>query len=269
MKNSYSKLLSMIVICLLVLQACGDDPVAVDEPVQPDMPQLEGVEMDDSYFEENNPPEEEMQDEEYMPFLMAKQGVMGMKMVFESAIQLPGLLLGASAVQEGEYENGVWTWEFVQFLTPQVTGEEEGFEVLITITAEVNEGMDSIDWEFVISESPFGTFTFMTMTTNLAYSEGEMNLFDPETSAQVLELSWDVVSETVKTLNFSFVDVEGEGGEMSVTYSEDAPQYSLTVVGQGEDFPIEITWDTDALEGMFSNPQTTVCWGEDLRAAAC
>lgn len=286
MKRDINKLWSICILLagLLLFNACGsDDPASTDNGSTagdpPEVPLLQGVEIDDSYFEDNQPTQEELQEngEAYEPYLMSKGIVTGMNAGLMEAFGLPSFFLSVSAQRDAEFQDGVWVWSFPFTVSGELIDEEEDFDVDVYITAEVNEAADNVVWEFHFSGTgtPYGDiedFTIFDAETSLDNSSGELRFYSPENpGTPILDLTWDMTATDEKSLIISFVETneESEQNGSPITYTIEYSQVDTfhTFMIEGSEQPqIQITWDSAALEGTYSDPEQDCAWEEDLIA---
>lgn len=278
----------LVIAGLLLFNACGsDDPASTDNGSTagdpPEIPMLQGVDIDDSYFQDNQPTLEELQEngDAYEPYLRSKTLVTGMKAGLMEAFGLPSFFLSVSAQRDAEFQDGVWVWSFPFTVSGELIDEEEDFDVEVYITAEVNEAADIVVWEFQFSGTgtPFGNiedFTIFEAETSLDNASGQLKFYSPENpDTPLLDLIWDVIASDDKEISVIFVDTgdeeNGENGEngspqiITIDYSQDETIFTFLISG-GEYPPIDITWDTSGPEGTYSDPERECIWGEDLMA---
>lgn len=286
MKRDTKQLLSICIVIagLLLFNACGsDDPASTDngssEGDPPDIPMLQGVEIDDTYFEENQPTQEELQEngEAYEPYLMSKGIVTSMNAGLRDAFGLPFFFLSVSAQRDAEFQDGVWVWSFPFTVTGELVDEEEDFDVDVYITADVNEAANNVIWEFQFSGTgtPFGDiedFTIFDAETSLDNASGELRFYSPENpDVPILDLTWNIVAEDEKSLTISFVVIDEESEQngspetFTIEYIKDSSFHTFSFEGS-EQPPVLITWDSAAQEGTYSDPERECMWGEDLTA---
>lgn len=283
-------ILYLVIACLLFFQACGDDDPAstmngngpdVGDP--PEIPTLQGVSMDDSYFQENQPSNDDIQEnpEAYQPYLMSKNIVTNMNEGLGEAFSLPVFFLSVSAQRDAEFQDGVWVWNFPFTVSGDLIDEEEDFDVDVHITADVNEASDNVSWEFLFSGTgtPFGDiedFRIFDAETTLDNAAGELGFYSPENpDIPLLDITWDIIASNDKSISVIFIDSDdeenGENGEngspqiITIDYSQDDTFFTFSISG-GDFPPIQITWDTSVPEGTYSDPERECIWGEDLMA---
>jgi hypothetical protein len=299
MKRDKFKLLAVfsLVAGLLVFQACGDDdPVSTDiggddqDPVDtdpgvgdaPEIPLLQGVEMDVSYFEENNPTAEEIQEnpEAYEAYLTARGMAMGVGTLFSSALDLPGFFLAVASQRDAEYDDGTWIWEFPFTVDGDLVEEDEDFEVDVYIEADVNEASNEINWEFYFSGTgtPYGDvedFLLIEISTNLDNTSGNLKFFSPENQeVPILNFDWEAEAEDEQTIsaNIVYTEDEEENGEMqssTIDYTKSGHDFNIIINDDSVETPIEIDWNDDTLEGSLTDPESIYCWGSNLRMTEC
>ncbi len=280
--------IKLICICsviagLFLFQACGDDPAAPEVGDPPAIPLLQGVDMDVSYFQENSPPDEEMQEnpEAFEPYLTAQFIATATSMALEEALQLPQFFLLVTSQREPEFQDGVWVWDFPFTVDGELIDEEEDFDVDVFVTANVNENANRVVWEFQISGTgtPFGDledFTIFSAETSLDNSSGEIQFFSPENpDVPILDVEWDITATNEKDISLTIIatdDEEPNGSPQTILigFTEgDGNEFSLTFNDGSEEAPIVIEWNSDTLEGSITSEGVTCYWGEDLAVIEC
>lgn len=272
----------LVIGVLLIFNACdSDDPTSPDNGSTagdpPDVPSIQSVEIDDSYFQDNQPTQEELQQngEAYEPYLTSKTLVTGLKGVLMEAFGLPSFFLAVSAERDAEFEDGVWVWNFPFTVSGDLIDGEEDFDIEVYITAEVNEAADIVVWKYQFSGTgtPFGDiedFTIFEAETSLDNASGKLKFYSPETpDTPILDLIWNIIASDDKSINLTFVDSGDEENVspqiITIDYSQDETFFTFSISG-GEYPPMDITWDTSVPEGTYSDPERECIWGEDLMA---
>lgn len=271
-----------VIAGLFLFQACGDDPAAPEVGDAPEVPLLQGVDMDDSYFQENSPSDEQMQEnpEAFQPYLTAQNIAMAMSMVLEESLQLPQFFLLVTSQREPEFQDGVWVWDFPFTVDGELIDEEEDFDVEVFVTANVNENANRVVWEFQFSgtDTPFGDiedFTIFSAETSLDNTSGELQFFSPDNpDVPILDVEWDIAGVTEKDISVTIIasgDEEANGSPVTllIDYTEDDNEFSLTFNDGSEEAPFVIEWNSETLEGSITSDGVTCFWGEDLAVTEC
>jgi hypothetical protein len=275
-------LYTLIVITgLFLIQACDTDPASPEIGDAPEIPLFQNVEIDNSYFQENSPSGEEMEQNPgaYDPFLTARNMVSILKDRFDETLELPRFFLLVTSTREAAFQDGNWVWNFPFTVDGELIDEEEDFDVDVFVTARVNENANTVNWEFLVSGTgtPFGDlddFKIFEAETSLDNSAGELQFFSPDNpEIPVLDLEWDINSPTDKTFSATLIvdDNEENNNSVSITiigYFEEVPDFSLSF-SDGSDSTIEVTWNTDTLSGSIATAEETCFWGEDLAETEC
>jgi hypothetical protein len=276
-----------LVAGLLLLQACGDDDPAspgADNP--PDMPLLQGVEIDSGYFQQNNPADQDVQEnpEAYAPYLTAQQIVLGMDNVISDAVELPRFFLTVSNQREPEFVDGTWIWQFPFTVDGSLIDEEEDFTVDVYITADVDEVSNRVNWEFLFSGTgtPFGdieNFRLFEIMTNLDNTSGDLQFYSPENpNVPLLDVSWDIAAADEKTISVTMITEVEEGDNdngngdiitLAIDYSENGDEFSLVFNDGSQETPVDVNWNTGSLDGSITDPMQTCFWGSDLAVTEC
>ncbi len=282
MRTTTTKLTTsfLVIIGMLILHACSDDNgVAPDPGMEPQVPVLQQVDIDNSYFQNNEPdPEAESENPDlFQPFLTAKSIVTSMKEGVQGAIELPSFFLLITSQRDPVFSDGLWEWDFTYTVAGSLIGEDQDFDVDALVTADLNEDANSVDWEFRFSgeNTPFGNlenFLLMTLNTTLDNSSGSLQFFSPEAPGNpIVDLEWDVNLPESRSVSLTFAEQDEESDEMSImnaNYLEQEDEFSLTVSDDSPETPITVDWNTSTPGGSITNPAQTCIWGEDL-AAEC
>ena len=283
MKRENKRILctSVLIAGLFLIQACDRDPVSPEIGDAPEIPLLQDVEIDNSYFQENSPSGEDMEQNPgaYDSYLTARNMVSILKDRLEEAMELPRFFLLVTSQREAEFQDGVWVWDFPFTVDGDLIDEDEDFDVDVFVTAQVNENANTVNWEFLVSGTgtPFGDledFKIFEAETSLDNSTGEIQFFSPENpETPVLDLEWDNRSSTEKSFSATLIvdDNEENNGSLSITiigYFEEDPDFSLSF-SDGFDSTFEVTWNSETLEGSIATAEETCFWGEDLAVTEC
>jgi hypothetical protein len=275
-----------VIAGLFLFQACGDDPASPEAGDPPEIPLLQGVDMNDSYFQENHPSDEDMQEDPtpFEPYLTAQGIAVSTSMVLEESLQLPQLFLLVTSQREPVFQDGVWVWDFPFTVDGELIDEEEDFDVDVFVTANVNENANWVVWEFRFSgsDTPFGdveNFTIFSAETSLDNSSGELQFFSPENpDVPILDVEWDIAGVTEKDISLTIIasgdeepngETNGEPVILIIDYTEEENEFSLTFNDGSDEAPYVIEWNTQTLEGSITSDGVTCFWGEDLAMTEC
>lgn len=277
MKCQYSLLSHIFVLfaSFVLLQTCSDS-ASTDEPgPSPEVPQLEAVSIDDSYFQENNP--ENPEDEEFTAYLISQEGITVTAQELLTILELPEAVFSAVSNAEVSEEDGVWTWEFMFTILGEMIDEEGDLDAETRVTAQPGDLNNETSWSvfFTIDESPYGpmdNFNAFNVTVNQDESEGTIELFDPENpDTRNVDLSWTMSSADEKSISINAIE-EGENGDqlIEITYTESGPEFTLSFVeSMDEATQVLISWNTETGSGSIDTPDGLFCWDNTLRMTEC
>jgi len=269
----------MAAACILLI-GCGDDTVSPGEDVQPEIPLLQGIQINSTYFESNNPSDQDLQEPEpYFPYLEARGAVTEAAAGLQEALEFPRFFLLVTSQREPEFEHDSWIWSFDYSIDGALIGQNEDFTVEVFVTANVNESSDQVEWEFRLSgtDTPYGDlddFRIFDALTNIDNSAGHFQFYSPEIpDYPFLDLTWEISVPDEKEILVTFFDSNGddEMGESDIftlDYIENIPDFSLTLL-QASDVLAEINWNSETETGSIDNADGLFCWGEDMRVTDC
>lgn len=264
---------------------------------------MEGVEMDISFFQDNEPPEGESQNEEYSAYMDARAiAIDANQELNERMEELVELQTFSSEVGGGYMSQGLWNWVFTFEFDYDSEEENDFLEYFlgvmdIQIFAEKDESAQTAAWIVSVTgcveedeDNPgdelcidFGiegsdeTFTLlrdhklMDGEVSLDLASGEWNLYlpsVPETETEYLNLQWDFESEQVKTFNTVFT--YDALLLLDLEFMKNSSDYRITHSKSGSGAATVITWNSDTGEGSLeTDGLAKVCWGSDLQEVAC
>lgn len=263
----------------VILAGCGNDTVSPDPEIEPEVPRLQGVQINSAYFEQNNPSDQDLQDPEpFFPYLEAQEVVTEAAANLQSALEFPRFFLLVTSQREPQFENDRWVWSFDYTVDGALAGQEEDFTVDVFVTAVVNESADQVDWDFHLSGTgtPFGDledFRIFDASTNLNNSSGNFLFFLPENpDIPFIDLTWEIPvpneKEIIATLVESDEAVDDESQIFTLDYIENETEFSLTLL-RASDLLSEISWNSESETGSIENEDGLFCWGDDMRVADC
>lgn len=267
----------------VLMTNCGDDTVSPDVGVEPEIPLLQDVQINSTYFEENIPSDQDLQNPDpYFPYLTARETVISADASLQSVLEFPGLFLLVTSQREPEYENDVWVWSFQYTVEGTLIDQEDDFIADVFVTADVDESADQVEWDFRLSGtgSPFGDlddFQVFDASTNLNNSTGQFRFFSPENpDTPILDLLWEIPVPNEKEIMVTLLDFPENGEEneldepliLTLDYIENESEYSLTLL-QASELQAEINWNTENETGSIDSEDGVYCWDEDMRVTDC
>ncbi|MDR9418456.1 hypothetical protein [Gracilimonas sp.] len=181
-----AKLLSLLIVLSLLLNACGgDDPASTDDGDPPQFPEFENIEADLSYFENNS---QSLNQENTANFSEAYFYATGLSAVTASGLFYTSFFSSANQ-SEAEFNDGEWRWEY--------SYSYEGESVSIVLTSR--EVGDNILWEMTWSfddgqGNSFEDYTMIEGSTAKDGSSGSwtFNSLNPDSNQEepFMETNW-------------------------------------------------------------------------------
>lgn len=283
-------------LCVITLLAgiigifgCTDDAAGPgdEDPEVPDLPQMDDVEPDLSFFERESEKsktatEIDLQSLETLAVedvdRLSESDIFGY--AAQQATATNFLLTGLKTFydqifmeaedEDYSYEDGTFVWEYST--EAEVDEGAEGLSASITLKATPNSDETKADWELRISseEYEFEDEVLMDGTTSYDGSEGEWKLYDIEnTNEVVMEMDWSVDEEDNMVISNSFSDPQSDD-QVTVSYEEDGQERWLSMESDIEDFPgVSIYWNEETSEGYLEADGIRLCWDENLEGTAC
>jgi len=249
--------LSLLFGFILLFTACSDDTVSDTEAEEPELPETSPVEVDVSYYEDANTEPTE----EYQTFNMADAYAQSSNGVLSSYAGLGQFYMGFGSGEDGDYSNGVWTWEYtVNGLTVRMTAEDTGPGI------EWNLFFDGTDPE---TGQTWDNQRFMYGFIDHDNENGEWSFYAGNSDSEpVLFYEWEYFSESDYLIEFTLQ--EGDSGETSqLTYLREGAINTIESSGFYGNSNTVLYWNTDAGTGYLDENGDRMCWNAQFLNTSC
>jgi hypothetical protein len=259
------KLSSFLLIFVLFLTACGDDPASSVNEDPPEFPEFENIDADLSYFEQNS---ESTNQENTSNFTEAYFYATGLSTVTASGLFYTAFFNSANQ-SEAEFNDGIWRWEY--------SYSYEGETASIVLTSQ--EIGDNIVWEMNWSydDGQGNSFEDYTMIEGSVAKDGSsgswrFNSLNPDNNQEepFMETTWERSGDE----NFeSTTEFFGEGaGVQTYTYTQNGNVFDVTYNDTGSDNNIYVHWNTSLQTGYYQEGTGTAeryCWNDSFTNVDC
>lgn len=245
---------------ILISVSCSDSTSSDGGGQPPQIPDLEAIQPDISYFTNNNP----MKQTDYDHFYEGKNyatAFSSMTSLGSAAHIWPIMML-----TEGKKSGDSWVWDFTvpseegvfsMVLTSRESGSDFLWDMTISMTgSDVNikdykmlEGRSSKDGNR-------GSWTFHSMD------------FEGSHQGPVLVSEWDRKSDTEIEIETKFFHENGSE-EGRFTYTQNGANYSLVGSAFDSSEAIRIVWNTDTMLGFIEVGGERKCWDSNFQDTAC
>ncbi|MDZ7757470.1 hypothetical protein [Rhodohalobacter sp.] len=256
--NLFRQLLfSLFLGFILLLTACSDDTVSDNDVEEPELPETSPVEVDVSYYEDANTEPSE----EYQTFNMAEAYAQSSSGALSSYAGLGQFYMGFGSGEEGEYDNGVWTWEYtVDGLTVRMTAEDIGPGI------EWNLYFDGTDPE---TGQTWDNQRFMYGFIDHDNENGEWSFYSDGSDTQpVLFYEWEIISDNDYMIEFTLQ--EGESNQTSqLTYLKEGADNTIESSGFFGNSNTVLYWNTDTGTGYLDENGDRMCWDAQYVNSSC
>lgn len=253
----------ILLLLFMGTMGCGNDnatgPEVGDPPALPD---LEVIEPDVSYFQNNNLKQKTNANDNYFA---AQQVVIGG--AYSLALSsMHGGYMSQAETTDAEYDDGVWIWSY--------SSSFEGLTAEFRITAEeLSNGAVqwAMYWSFDNGEESVDNYKMFEGTVSADGSSGNwtFNTLQTETNQELplVTSDWTVSSDTEKQLSTKLY-TDGQV-DSQIVYEEDQPEFKMTISGQNQDDTTVISWNTDTNIGSITEEGTTRCWDDNFEDVPC
>lgn len=253
----------MITALALLVFSCSDNPSSSseEEGEAPEIPSLQSVQPDLSYFLNNSP---QKANQTTTNFNTAKSMAISL-----SGINSFGQIYGGffqSAAQEGaEFKDDKWIWDYTysyggESVSIVLTSFESGGEIIWDMT-----------WSYQGSEGGFDDYTVIAGRTAKDGSSGSwtFNSLDTTGSNEIpfLESSWEKDGDSKVTIETKYYNENSLAG--TFTYNQDNSAFSLSVNDMEEEFDSNIYWNTETMTGYYETDGEKKCWNSNFQDATC
>lgn len=263
------KLSYFLIIALFVgLAGCGDNGTGSGEdpgqpPVVPDLSVK--AQPDISFFKENSPQKTSSNTVNATSnFSMAKTYVLGWSSFFTIG-QSYGTFFNQAKTEEATFNNGVWVWNY--------SYNYEGMSAEYRMTAEEMAGSVkwAMSWSFSDGQTTVEDYRIVEGTVSNDGNHGDwtFNSLNPDNNQEVpvITSTWDITSDTQKTMNLQFFDENG-AVTTTVDYEANVPNYTMTFTSDGSGQTV-VTWNDETNIGSISEDGTTQCWDQNFQDVPC
>ncbi len=253
----------MVVVLSLYIASCSDNPSSSSEEngEAPEIPSLQSVQPDLSYFMNNNPQKAK---QAATNFNTAKSMALSLSSITTFGQVYGGFFQGAS--QGGaEMKDGSWVWDY--------TYSYGGESVSIVLTSRESGGdiIWDMTWSYDGADGSFEDYTVITGRTSKDGNSGSwtFNSLDETGSNEVplFESTWEKDGDdnlTIETKYYSENSVAGTYG-----YSQNGSDFSLSVNDSEEDFDSNIYWNTETMTGYYESDGEKKCWDSNFQDTTC
>ena len=248
-----------ILILIITFISCEDDPISeVENGDPPEIPSLEFMKPDLSYFEGETLNHKNSSDSS---FSEARISIFLLEMITTMSDLYIDLLASADK-EDAVFVDGKWVWEY-SYTT-------EWGKTSVKLTAE--EKADSYNWSLSISEDTAAYYTILSGNTLKDGSGGswEMkSLLSPQ-STPMLKSDWTKYSDTHWESSTEYL----RNGEvlLSYRYLREENENSLVVMDYSSDNMVFIFWDSDTGTGFIQkvgDETSRRCWDSNFQDVEC
>jgi hypothetical protein len=265
-----------LILLVFGLYACDSSTGVKDTPPQPEIPSLYKAQPELNSFTSSGSTEGSFNDRSttYDQALNIIELVQRLFFGSDNSDNGPGLVFGfleAATMTEPEYDGSQWVWDYSR--------SEGDYSVNITLTAQVDEEADQVDWLMKITTNiPNGNnledYTYLQGTSNIEGTEGDFDVFSllvTDSETPKLEAEWQLVSEdelsTSYTFNPVYFDIGG-GESQTIEYERLTPEHTITFSSSSETY-YEIYWDEDSGVGYLAFDGSRICWDASKETVPC
>lgn len=240
--------------------SCDSTSSTTDSGQPPQIPDLEAIQPDISYFTDNNP----MKQSDYDHFYEGKNYATTFGSL--SSLGTASALWPMLMLTEGEKSGDRWIWDFT-FPTEDgvfsmvLTSRESGNEFLWDMTVSISDSEVNIsDYKMLEGRSSKdgnrGSWTFYSME------------FEGSHQGPLLVSEWERTSDTEIRITTRFFHENGSE-EGRFTYNQNGANYSLTGSSFDGNDTINIVWNTDTMSGYIEYGGERKCWNSNFQDTAC
>lgn len=264
------KILSLLLVGLLIINACSDSVSSSEQDTPPKIPSVESMNMDFSTFDENEPPSQ-INDEasEVTNFTQAVIRAALMKAVVDANLALPRAIFKAAADADANLnEENEWEWSFSK------TINDDNFEVRFVGT---RQDENTILWECYITNSQMGLEDALLFdgTSNNDGTEGNWTYYNIQNQKEheaVSQITWSK-TETTTSLTLEVLSEDSQHFGNTIEYFSKGNIKHATFYNAGEDATTELEWNSESFTGYLIAPNYNngekACWDSNFQNVTC
>lgn len=225
----------------------------------------DGVEMDLSFFEQNQARQETSAEksnyESARDLALSDSKALSFLQPFEQ------LMIGAKA-QDADLHDGVWEWSYSKKL-------EDIPEMEVRLTADPSE--QETDWAMYLTFEDeeghsYNDVELLDGSTQNDGSEADWSFYTWSTQSgkisHFLDYSWTVTSNTNQSLTLEGFNDSSEQVS-TFTYERDEPEHTITLTSSSTEEDYVIFWNADTQTGYIKQGNGKQCWDENLEDTPC
>jgi hypothetical protein len=259
----FLKKAAMITALSLLVFSCSDNPSSSseEEGEAPEIPSLQSVQPDLSYFLNNNP---QKANQTTTNFNTAKTMALSLSSI-NSFAQIYGGFFQSASQEGADFKDGAWVWDYTysyggESVSIVLSSRESGGDILWDMT-----------WSYQGPEQSFDDYTVITGRTSKDGNRGSwtFNSLDADNSEEIplLESTWEKDGESKITIETNYYSENSLIGTYS--YNQDGSEFSLSVDDVEEDFDSIVNWNTETMTGYYESDGEKKCWDSNFQDTAC
>lgn len=264
-----------VMLALLNLTACKDNPGEPEDAQPPQLPPLSSMQIDLSLFTGGTPnPGKAAEIQSPGPnFNNAALRLVVINATVTLAMAVPVATFGAAISQEPQLrDDGKYHWVFT------VTENGNTYQADLAGSLDLANGESVWEMRVTVPNSVLALdgFLWYTGRAKLDNSAGEWHVFDPQqpdAGVEVLQIDWTRPSEDEASLVFTIVKPDIEQNGDTLTYSAVDTDRDVVLFDQSSGNSIEIHWDAVAGEGYLIAPNyrngEKSCWDAQQNDVTC
>ncbi len=276
----------LLIVLIYGLASCDDQPASIEEPIDPpELPSFDGLSYDFGVLGEIEPTDSHVSTPEHDEVDAPEELLKDVLAVLKHRVdgQLFDALdraLSPSLEVSGEFENGVFIWEYD--LQSEFYSGIDLYNPAMLQGAHTEE--DLIHWQLFIfgEQTETGEFLLVEAYSNADYTDSEWTIFDPEIDTEnnrALETDWYVDEDVVKQLNVTtaFDPETGEPKNYTWFLVEDGLmkiRFNRVIADQIiQKIDAELSFDDGEGEMFYrlgaEQDTTSYCWDSDFDLVDC
>lgn len=270
-----ARTLALSLLATLALFGCSED-VTTPESEAPALPPTSTMNVDLSFFADNNPTARLSGEPSHDNFLSAALIATTVNLTMVAVFTPPALAFQtAIGTAPEQQEDGSWLWTY---------GWQDTQEHVVSIQLQAwHDALgNAIDWELRVSdnqaEPPYEDFVWFTGQSSTVEDTGYWIFYDRADAGEtarggesraVVQVDWSVEDESHRSLVITAIDEMDENVGDSLTYALDATIGSMTFYDASADESSDITWDELTGAGSIQSGGVRACWNESQEDVEC